>query len=61
MNIKLWVAQLRYPYSAGILAVTWIGSAIMAMVAPEISITLLLASLAAVSLLVAAIGFSPSR
>lgn len=61
MNIKLWVAQLRYPYSAGTLAVIWIGSAVMAMVAPSISTLLLLAGLAVSSLVIAIIGFSSSR
>lgn len=61
MNIKLWVAQLRYPYSAGTLAVIWIGSAVMAIVAPGISTLLLLAGLAVSSLIVAMIGFGSSR
>lgn len=61
MNIKLWVAQLRYPYSAGTLAVIWIGSAIMSIVAPDISIILLLGGLAISSLVIAVIGFSSNR
>ncbi len=61
MNIKLWVAQLRYPYSAGTLAAIWIGSAIMAMIAPDISIILLLGGLALSSLVIALVGFTSSR
>lgn len=61
MNLKSWVAQVRYPYSAGILAIVWIGSAIIATITPNLSVILLLTSLIVMSLAIAIIGFAPSR
>jgi hypothetical protein len=60
-DLKEWVIQLRYPYTAGVIAVMWIGSALLVMIRPEISITALISMVAVATLIVAAIGFSSSR
>ena len=60
-DLKEWVIQLRYPYTAGVIAVMWIGSALLVMIRPEISITALISMVAVATLIVAAFGFSPRR
>ncbi|HSW37546.1 MAG TPA: hypothetical protein VLG37_04240 [Candidatus Saccharimonadales bacterium] len=63
MNSKLreWVIQLRYPYTAGVVAVMWIGSALLAIIRPEISGQLLVSLVAGTTIIVALIGFSSKK
>ena len=35
-SLKEWVIQLRYPYTAGVIAVMWIGTALLAMPAGDL-------------------------
>jgi hypothetical protein len=60
-DLKEWVIQLRYPYTAGVIAVMWLGSAALAIIRPEVSTEVLISLVAAATLIVAVIGFSSSR
>lgn len=60
-DMKEWLIQLRYPYTAGVVAVIWLGSAVLAMLRPEIPVEGLLLLVALATLVVATIGFSSSR
>ncbi len=60
-DLKEWVIQLRYPYTAGVIAVMWLGSAALAIIRPELSTEVLISFVAAATLIVAVIGFSSSR
>jgi hypothetical protein len=60
-DLKEWVIQLRYPYTAGVIAVMWLGSAALAIIRPELSTEVLISLVAAATLIVAVIGFSSSR
>lgn len=54
--------QLRYPYTAGIIAVMWIGLALLAQARENLSIEILIAVAAVFTIIIAAIGFnSPKR
>jgi hypothetical protein len=60
-DLKEWVIQLRYPYTAGVIAVMWLGSAALAIIRPELSTEVLISLVAAATLMVAVIGFSSTR
>ena len=60
-DLKEWVIQLRYPYTAGVIAVMWLGSASLAIIRPEASVTVLVLLVALATLVVALVGFSSSR
>jgi hypothetical protein len=60
-TLKEWVIQLRYPYTAGVIALMWIGSALLAIIRPEISGQLLISLVAIATIIVAAVGFSSSN
>ena len=57
-TLKTWVVQLRYPYTAGVIAIMWIGGALLVIIRPEISGQVLLSLVALATLIVAAVGFS---
>ena len=57
-TFKNWVVQLRYPYTAGVIAIMWIGGALLVIIRPEISGQVLLSLVALATLIVAAVGFS---
>ena len=60
-DLKEWVIQLRYPYTAGVIAVMWLGSAALAIIRPELSTEVLISLVAAATLIVAVFGFSSTR
>jgi len=60
-NLKEWVIQLRYPYTAGVIAIIWIGAALLAIIRPEVSAEVLISLVALATLVVAFIGFSSGR
>jgi hypothetical protein len=60
-TLKEWVIQLRYPYTAGVIAVMWIGSTLLAIARPEVSAELLVSLVAGATLIVALVGFSSGR
>lgn len=57
-TFKTWIVQLRYPYTAGVIAIMWIGGALLVIIRPEISGQVLLSLVALATLIVAAVGFS---
>ena len=57
-TLKEWVIQLRYPYTAGVIALMWIGSALLAIIRSEISGQVLISMVAVATIIVAAVGFS---
>ena len=59
--LKQWVLQVRYPYTAGVLTVMWLGSGTVMLLAPQIYPELLLTLLAFATVFVAYIGFSSRR
>ena len=60
-DLKEWVIQLRYPYTAGVIAVIWLGTAVLAVIRPEASIETLIVLVAAATIIIALVGFSSSR
>lgn len=60
-SLKEWVIQLRYPYTAGVIAVMWIGTALLAIIRPEVSAQALVTLVAIATLIVALVGFSSRR
>lgn len=57
-TLRDWTLQVRYPYTAGIIAVMWIGTAIVSYLVPSISLVALVTVLAVATLLIAISGFS---
>jgi hypothetical protein len=55
------ILQLRYPYVAGIIAVMWLGSALVAILKPDMSLELLIGAVAFASIIVALMGFSAPK
>jgi hypothetical protein len=58
---KSLIAHIKYPYTAGIIAVMWIGMAVILVLNGGKDFEILLVSTAAVSLVIAAIGFSSPK
>ena len=55
------VFMTRYPYTASIIAVMWVGTAVVSLIRQNIPIEGLLLLLALATLIVAFIGFSPAK
>lgn len=60
-EFKTWLMQLKYPYTAGIIAVMWLGTAVFCAFAPMLSLDVVLVLLSLATLIVAVIGFSSRR
>ncbi len=60
-SFRQWVVQLRYPYTAGIIGVIWIGTAVFTMIAPSIDTAILVLLVGAATVVVASVGFSSAR
>lgn len=60
-SMKKWIVQLRYPYTAGVITVMWLGSAMLAILRPEIALDVLVMLVACATLIIAVIGFSSPR
>lgn len=60
-SLKEWVIQLRYPYTAGVIAVMWLGTAALAFIRPNESTEALILLTALATLVVAFSGFSGGR
>ena len=60
-SLKEWVIQMRYPYTAGVIALMWIGSALLAVIRPEVPVKTLIVLVSAATLIVAVVGFSSSN
>jgi hypothetical protein len=59
-DLKQWVMQMRYPYTAGVIALMWIGSSVLIVARPEISAQVVLLLVALATLIIAVAGFSSS-
>jgi hypothetical protein len=60
-SLKQWVLQMRYPYTAGVIALIWIGSALLAIIRPEINVQTVMLLVALATLLIAVVGFSSPK
>ncbi len=60
-SLREWVIQLRYPYTAGVIAVMWLGTAVLAIIRPEAPLEALIAFVAVATVIVALVGFSGGR
>ena len=60
-SLKEWVIQLRYPYTAGVIAVMWLGTAVLAVIRPHAPVEVLILLVAIATIIVAFTGFSTSR
>jgi hypothetical protein len=61
MNLRSALLQIRYPYTAGIIAVMWIGLALLASVRDDLWLEALIAVAALFSIIVALVGFSSPK
>lgn len=59
-DLKSWVIQLRYPYTAGVISVMWIGGALLAFIRPELPVPVLVSMIAIATIIIAAVGFAGS-
>ncbi len=57
-GLREWVVQVRYPYTAGVIAVVWLGTALFAIIVPTAPVEVLISIVALTTLLIASIGFS---
>lgn len=60
-NLKEWVIQLRYPYTALIISTIWVGTAALILVREDSNIEYLLVLVSAATMIIAAMGFSSKR
>lgn len=58
---KSLLAHIKYPYTAGIIAVMWVGMAIILGLSGGANFEVLLVATAVVSLIIAVIGFSSPK
>ena len=58
---KSILAHIKYPYTAGIIAVMWIGTALILALTGGVDFEILVVATAVVSLIIAAIGFSSPK
>lgn len=56
-SLREWVLQVRYPYTAGFIAVIWIGTALFVLLSPKAPTELLVGCVAVATLIIASIGF----
>jgi hypothetical protein len=60
-SLKQWVMQMRYPYTAGVIALIWIGSALLAIIRPEIQVQTMMLLVALATLIIAVVGFNSPK
>ncbi|MCL2038085.1 hypothetical protein FWG95_03765 [Candidatus Saccharibacteria bacterium] len=60
-SLKEILLQIRYPYTAGIIAIMWIGIAILASMRDQLELELLIGVAAVFTIIIAAIGFSSPK
>ncbi len=60
-NMKDVVLQIRYPYAAGIIAVVWVGLALIALLKPDVNLELIVGLAAVTSTIIALVGFSAPK
>lgn len=60
-NLKEWVVQLRYPYTALIISTIWTGTAALILVREDSNIEYLLVLVTVATMIIAVMGFSSKR
>jgi len=60
-SLKEWVIQLRYPYTAGVIALIWIGTAILVMIRNDARVELFIGVNSITTIVVALVGFGGSK
>jgi hypothetical protein len=60
-SLKEILLQIRYPYTAGIIAEMWIGLALLASIRVDLELEILICVAAVFTIIVAAIGFSSPK
>jgi hypothetical protein len=60
-SLKEILLQIRYPYTAGIIALMWIGLALLANLREQLELELLIGVAAVFTIIIAAIGFSSPK
>lgn len=56
-SLREWILQVRYPYTAGFIAVIWIGTALFVVLSPAAPVEALVGFVAIATLIIALIGF----
>lgn len=59
--LKEFILFIKYPYTAGIIAIIWLGSAILMAINHSLPIIIMVIIDMAVSVIVAAVGFSGKK
>lgn len=59
--LKEFILFIKYPYTAGTIATIWLGSAILMAINHELPIVAMVIIDMAVSVIIAAVGFSSSK
>ena len=60
-RMKEWIVQIRYPYTAVVIATVWLGAAMLVIVRDDADITYVLTLVSIATMFIALIGFSGSR
>lgn len=60
-SLKEWVVQLRYPYTAGVIAVVWLGTAGLVVLRHDAPVELFIGISSVTTVLVALVGFSGGK
>lgn len=56
--LKEFILFIKYPYTAGVIATIWLGSAVLMAINHELPIVLMVIANMVVSVVIAAVGFS---
>jgi len=60
-SLKEWVIQLRYPYTAGVIAVVWVGTAFLVMLRADAPVEIIIGINSIATIIIALIGFSRGK
>ena len=55
--VKEFLLFIKYPYTAGIISVTWLGAAGLMIIEPKLDITQVMGTILITTIIIAAIGF----
>ena len=55
--VREFLLFIKYPYTAGIISVVWLGSAALLAIEPELDIVQIMATSLLVTIIIAALGF----
>lgn len=60
-SLKEWVVQLRYPYTAGVIIVIWLGTAALVMLRHDAPVEVFIGVNSLTTIIVALVGFSGGK